>query len=64
LLLTVLADALFFLSALGRLKRRYAELAELAPDEAAISAAGDARQLAAALLQFGENGGGRRRDRS
>ena len=31
LLLTVLADALFFLSALGRLKRRYAELAEWPP---------------------------------
>jgi hypothetical protein len=56
LLVTVLADALFFLPALGRLKKRYAELAELAADEAALSAVGNASQLAAALLQFGETG--------
>jgi BlaR1 peptidase M56 len=56
LLVTVLADALFFLPTLRRLKRRYAELAELAADEAALSAVGDASPLAAALLQFGETG--------
>jgi hypothetical protein len=56
LLLTVLTDALFFLPALGRLHKRYEELAELAADEAALGAVGDASQLAAALLQFGEAG--------
>ncbi|HEV2075267.1 MAG TPA: M56 family metallopeptidase [Thermoleophilaceae bacterium] len=48
----VLADALFFLPALRRLERRYAELAELAADEAAVRAAGSA-PLASALLKLG-----------
>jgi Zn-dependent protease with chaperone function len=48
-----LADGLFFLPALGRLADRYASLAELAADEAAVSRAGP-RPLAAALLAFDE----------
>ena len=48
----VLADALFFVPALRRLERRYAELAELAADEAAIRAAGSAA-LASALVKLG-----------
>lgn len=48
----VLADALFFVPALSRLERRYAELAELAADEAAVRAAGSAA-LASALLKLG-----------
>jgi hypothetical protein len=56
LLVTALADALFFLPALRRLKQRYAALAELAADEAAVAAVRDPSHLAAALLQFGEAG--------
>ena len=41
----ILADALFFLPALRRLARRYAELTELAADEAAVRAAGSPRSL-------------------
>jgi Zn-dependent protease with chaperone function len=48
-----LAEGLFFLPALGRLADRYAALAELAADEAAVSRAGG-RPLAAALLTFDE----------
>ena len=48
----VLADALFFVPALRRLGRRYAELAELAADEAAVRAVGSAA-LASALLKLG-----------
>ena len=48
----ILADALFFLPALRRLERRYAELTELAADEAAVRAAGSAA-LASALLKLG-----------
>jgi len=54
LLLTALADALFFMPALRRLRRRYEELAELAADEAAVAAVGDPSPLAAALLRFAE----------
>ena len=56
LLVTALGDALFFLPSLRRLRKRYSELAELAADEAALSAAGDPSHLAAALLHFGESG--------
>jgi hypothetical protein len=49
-----LADALFFLPGLRRLGSRYAALAELAADEAAVRAAGDAAPLASALLAFGD----------
>lgn len=48
----VLADALFFVPALRRLERRYAELAELAADEAAVRVAGPAA-LASALIKLG-----------
>jgi hypothetical protein len=48
-----LGEGLFFLPALGRLADRYAALAELAADEAAVSRGGR-RPLAAALLAFDE----------
>lgn len=48
----IFADALFFLPALRRLERRYAELAELAADEAAVRAGGSSA-LASALLKLG-----------
>lgn len=48
----ILAAALFFVPALGRLERRYGELAELAADEAAVRTAGSAA-LASALLKLG-----------
>ena len=50
----VLGEALFFLPALRRLADRYAALAELAADEAAVRQTGDRRALAAALLAFEE----------
>lgn len=49
-----LGDALFFLPVLRRLRRRYAALAELAADEAAVAAVGSRSVLASALLTFGE----------
>lgn len=52
LVVQVLADALFFLPALGRLRTRYAETAELAADEAAVRAVRDPAPLASALLTF------------
>jgi Zn-dependent protease with chaperone function len=55
-LVSVLADALFFLPALRRLQRRYGELAEIAADQAAVAAVGDPSPLAAALLRFAERG--------
>ncbi|MDQ6730261.1 MAG: M56 family metallopeptidase [Actinomycetota bacterium] len=49
----VLGHALFFLPALGRLVERYAELAELRADAAAVRATqGDRAPLASALLAF------------
>lgn len=49
----VLADGLFFLPALRPLSRRYAALAELVADRAAVRATrGDAAPLASALLSF------------
>jgi hypothetical protein len=48
----VLGEALFFLPALRRLADRYAALAELAADEAAVERSGDRRALASALLVF------------
>jgi Zn-dependent protease with chaperone function len=47
-----LAEGLFFLPALRRLAQRYAALAEVAADEAAVRATGSAKALAAALLAF------------
>lgn len=46
-------EALFFLPAMPRLAQRYAALAELAADEAAVAVA-PRRSLASALLAFGE----------
>lgn len=53
----VLGDALFFLPALRHLSRRYAQLAELAADEAATRGEG-ASALASAMLRIGERDGG------
>jgi len=50
----VLSDALFFLPIMRRLHGRYASLAELAADEAAVGYGGNAQALASALLTFGE----------
>lgn len=50
----VLSEALFFLPVLRRLRQRYAELAELAADEAAVDHVGGRQPLASALLAFGE----------
>ena len=57
LLVRVLGDALFFMPVLRRLRQRYAILAELAADEAAIAAVGSRSALASALLTFGERPG-------
>lgn len=54
LVVRALGDALFFMPVLRRLRERYAILAELAADEAAVSAAGSRSALASALLTFGE----------
>lgn len=56
LLATALAEGLFFLPALRRMRLRYAELAEFAADEAAVAALGGPEQLAGALLRFEECG--------
>jgi Zn-dependent protease with chaperone function len=51
----MLSDALFFLPVLRRLSDRYAALAELAADSAAVRRRGnDSRPLASALLAFDE----------
>ena len=61
------ADGLFFLPVLRRMAQRYADLAELDADEAAVSATGDSAALAGALLTFDERsratGGGVARER-
>jgi Zn-dependent protease with chaperone function len=48
------ADALFFIPVLRRISERYAELGELAADEAAVATLRDRRPLASALLKFSE----------
>lgn len=53
-LLRMLGDGLFFLPALSQLTERYREFAEIAADEAALAAVGDASPLAGALLHLGE----------
>ena len=58
LVASALGDALFFLPVLRRLRQRYAELAEIAADDAALGATGDRSILAAALLTFGEQSNG------
>ena len=50
-----LADALFFLPALRRMSERYAALAEVAADQAAVQATFGSAALASALLRFGEH---------
>ena len=54
----VLADAFFFLPALRRIAERYAALAEVAADEAAVKAGSGTSALASALLRFDEHGQG------
>jgi hypothetical protein len=52
----ILGDALFFIPALRRLSDRYADLAELSADRAAVRASGgERRALASALLAFDES---------
>lgn len=52
---TVLANALFFLPVMGRLRDRFVAVTELAADAAAITASrGDPAPLAAAMLAFDE----------
>jgi len=51
-----LGEGLFFLPAMRRMWRQYATAAELAADEAAVSAGGGRQPLAAAMLAFGESG--------
>lgn len=53
MLLRVLEHALPFLPGLPRIAERYAALAEVAADEAALARTGDQRGLARALLVFG-----------
>ena len=53
LVIAVLGEALFFMPVMRRLRERYAQLAEVAADQAATRAAG-AQPLAGALMRFGE----------
>jgi len=52
-----LAESAFFVPVLHRSRERYAALAELAADDAAVRASGRPGPLAAALLAFDVNGG-------
>lgn len=52
--LRVLADALFFLPALGRLRSRFSTAAEIAADRSAVERVGGAEPLAAALLALAD----------
>lgn len=53
----ILSEALFFVPVLRSLSERYADLAELSADRAAVRAnAGEPAPLASALLAFDENG--------
>ncbi len=52
-----LAESAFFIPVLSRSRERYAALAELAADDAAVSAVGRPGPLAAALLAFDAHGG-------
>lgn len=54
LMARAVGDAFFFLPALGQLSQRYAALAEMAADDAAVAAVADRSVLASALLTFGE----------
>ena len=55
LLARVASEALFFLPVLRRAEERYAELAEIAADEAAVRSSGGPGPLAAAMLRFDEH---------
>ena len=50
----VLRDALFFLPVMGHVAERYAALAEIAADEAAVRRSGQPGPLASAMLTFDE----------
>jgi Zn-dependent protease with chaperone function len=54
----LLADALFFLPALGRLRMHFAAASEIAADRAGVETAGGARPLASALLALAERSHG------
>jgi len=54
LIVKVLGEALFFVPVLRHLRRRYAALAEIAADQAAVAASGGPQPLASALLRFGQ----------
>ena len=56
MMLRVLEHALPFLPGLPRIADRYAALAEVAADEAALARTGDRRSLARALVMFGARG--------
>lgn len=58
LIAQVVGDGFFFLPALRHLRTRYAALAELAADEAAIRRLGGPQPLASAMLAFGERSSG------
>jgi len=55
LLAQVASEALFFLPIMRRARRRYADLAEIAADEAAVSSTGGPGPLAAAMLRFDQH---------
>jgi Peptidase family M48 len=52
----ILSEALFFVPVLRKLCERYAELAELSADRAAVMASGTEAPLASALLVFDQSG--------
>ncbi len=54
LIVQVLSDSLFFLPVMRHVLKRYRTLAELAADEAAMTAGADRRSLAAAVLMFAQ----------
>jgi Zn-dependent protease with chaperone function len=51
----VAGEALFFLPVMRRARRRYADLAEIAADEAAVTRTGGPAALAAAMLRFDQH---------
>jgi Zn-dependent protease with chaperone function len=51
----VAGEALFFLPIMRRARRRYADLAEMAADEAAVTRTGGPAALAAAMLRFDQH---------
>ncbi len=55
MLAQVASEALFFLPILRRARQRYADLAEIAADEAAVRSTGGPGPLAAAMLRFDQH---------